>query len=159
MKKLLQKTLIIAGIVFLLVGATEGVMVINNSLRLYSTTGPIVNFGKVSSTQLTMDDANPQTMYTVPAGKTLQIHFLLQRACSVAITSSVGTFGKSGALTDYLNAENTGIGVAANSKEHAAALGVGKGVYVAGDVFQYDSTDTAAEAGSTCIFEIYGMLE
>ena len=101
------------------------------------------------------------TLYTVPAGKKLVVHYLVIRELSADADIAVCTFGKVGALTDFLAAQTL------SGLDAAAAAGILMPIphattpkrieYVATNVFQIDVT-TAAGAPCTCTIEVFGTL-
>lgn len=102
------------------------------------------------------------TLYTVPTGKKLVVHYLVIRDLSADAALTVATFGKVGALTDFLAAQTL------SALNAAAAAGVLMPIphattpkrieYVATNVFQIDVT-TAAGGACTCTIEVFGTLK
>jgi len=102
------------------------------------------------------------TLYTVPAGKKLVVHYLVLRDLSADAGDAQVTFGKVGALTDFLAAQTL------TSLNAAAAAGVLMPIpnattpkrieYVATNIFQIDVT-VASDVACTCTIEVFGTLK
>lgn len=103
------------------------------------------------------------TLYTVPAGKKLVLHYLVIRDLSADAAAAVVTVGKVGALTDFLGAQTL---VALNA---AAAAGILMPVpaagtvilveYVATNIIQIEVTTASGGGACTCTIEVFGTLK
>lgn len=103
------------------------------------------------------------TLYTVPTGKKLVLHYLVIRDLSADAAAAVVTSGKVGALTDFLGAQTL---VNLNA---AAAAGILMPLpnattvklieYVATNVIQIDVTTVSGGGACTCTIEVFGTLK
>jgi hypothetical protein len=101
------------------------------------------------------------TLYTVPAGKKLVLHYLVIRVLSGDAALTVATVGQVGALTDFLGAQTL------SGLDAAAAAGILMPIphgttaklieYTAAEIIQIDVT-TAAGVACTCTIEVFGTL-
>ena len=114
-------------------------------------------------TGVDLDAVAATTLYTVPTGKKLVVHYLVIRDLSADAASAVATFGKVGALTDFLGAQTL------SNLNAAAAAGILMPVpnattvklieYVATNIFQIDVTTASGGGACTCTIEVFGTLK
>lgn len=114
---------------------------------------------KVSSTTVAFNAAAATTLYTVPPGKLFIPVMAIIRVGANAAVSTV-TFGRVGALTDWLNTitlsnlDADGDQVLIMPVPHATP--VKQKTYAAGVVFQIDVT--AANGGASNKVDLFGFL-
>lgn len=114
---------------------------------------------KVSTTTVDLSGTGQTTLYTVPTGKIFIPVMAILRAGADA-GASVVTFGRVGALTDFLGAQTLGninaSGDMAILQPVPNATPVQLKMYAAAVVFQIDVT--TADGGATNYVDLFGYL-
>jgi hypothetical protein len=140
------------------VGATEGVLVVNDSIHLTSPTGTNIVYGELCrSPAINMNSLAPQTLCTVPAGKIWYINFIQQKKCSADITAATGTFGASTSTANW-DSDKARYMTTTEFMDWRPSVLLARPAYSAGVAFVYDGVSAEA-AADTCIFELYGEAE
>lgn len=123
---------------------------LENALGLVASVSGI-DFNAVAATNL----------YTVPAGKLFIPHSVMIHEITAAMALSDATFGKVGALTDFLNTQDFNLLNAAGSAgicQPVTNANIVKIIeYVAGDVFAIDIT-TAVGGACTATVSVFGFV-